>query len=80
MKRNLVGACRLYLLEGTQLAVDTAAGVLLLTPTNGHMHAMVVLGVNAALALAAGVGTEGDELAGLPWSPDIMQDSSVAPE
>ena len=68
---------RVYLLEGTQLACDTAAGVLILTPSDAQMHAMLVLALNAALALAAGAAQPSDALSSLPWSADIMLDDNV---
>ncbi len=59
--------------------MDTGAGVLILSPVDAQQHAMVVLGVNATLALASGSAAESDELAALPWSPDVMLDDSVVP-
>ncbi len=67
----------MYLLEGTALAIDTAAGVLILTPPGPELHAMLVLGFNAALALACGAAQPGDAIARLPWSDDVMLDNSI---
>jgi hypothetical protein len=56
---------------------NTAQGVLILRPPDAALHAMVLLGLNAALALASGCAAKSDAVADLPWSPDIMLDDSV---
>lgn len=65
------------MLDGHALAVDTAQGVLILRPPSAPLHAMVLLGINAALAIASGRAAELDAVEELPWSPDIMLDDSV---
>lgn len=65
------------MLEDYALAVDTAQGVLILRPPAAPLHAMVLLGINAALALASGQASNSNAVAELPWSSDIMLDDSV---
>jgi hypothetical protein len=52
-------------------------GVLILRPPDAALHALVLLGMNAALALASGSAVASDALADVPWSHDIMLDDSV---
>jgi hypothetical protein len=54
-----------------------AQGVLILRPPDAALHALVLLGMNAAFALASGCAAKSDAVADLPWSGNIMQDDSV---
>lgn len=74
----MLWGCRVYVLDGMSVALDTEAGVLILTLPDRRLHALWVLGFAAALAVASSAASQKDLLADLPWSADITLDESAS--